>query len=140
MKNKNRNYPGKGRVVMVHPHLTTDPVARQGYVGHVTRQKDADTVVVTFDDGTSGMYQADALLTLRPKQEILDGLLSAIRAKHTDEALMQQLYQLVIRNRYKQALPLAFESEATGSICLVAFDRWQQLAQHTQKARSLKPK
>ena len=63
----------QGKVVMVHPNLTHDPVNMQGQMGTIARiDLDKDDILVRFKNQMIGLYSADALLTLIPGMEVLD--------------------------------------------------------------------
>lgn len=64
-----------GKVVMVHPTLTYDPVKMQGETGTITHiNPESDDVYVRFQNGKLGLYSADALLILTPARELIENL------------------------------------------------------------------
>ncbi|SDF11255.1 hypothetical protein SAMN05216464_1134 [Mucilaginibacter pineti] len=65
-----------GKMVLVHPELTTDPVNKQGKVGMITGvDLDSDTISVAFGGLKPGLYSSDALLVLKPHNELYQDLL-----------------------------------------------------------------
>lgn len=69
-----------GHLVMVHPDLTNDPVNRQGEIGIITSANlEKDEIYVGFGTNKLGLYSTDALLVLKPHQELYRALLTQAR-------------------------------------------------------------
>jgi hypothetical protein len=48
--------------VTIHPDLTKDPKNKQGKSGILSKVIDLDTIEVTFEDGSKGKYEPDAII------------------------------------------------------------------------------
>lgn len=107
-----------GTVVLVHPELMNDPVNRQGQVGIVASADLAnDEVFVGFGKGPLGLYSVDALLALKPHNEIYKHLLNHV------QDLDQQDFKTMLRismllesgspKQIKDAMELAITSYQT---------------------------
>lgn len=60
-----------GVTVMVHPDLAQDPTEKQGEIGIITVASLADDLVrVRFNDDRRGLYSMDAVLILKPSEQI----------------------------------------------------------------------
>ncbi|MDT4861204.1 hypothetical protein FQZ97_958000 [compost metagenome] len=69
-----------GNLVMVHPKLENDPVNRQAQVGIITSADLAkDEVYVGFGNSPLGLYSTDALLVLKPHNELYSDILTHIK-------------------------------------------------------------
>ncbi|RDC54343.1 hypothetical protein DU508_21720 [Pedobacter chinensis] len=69
-----------GMPVMVHPQLTQDPVLMRGQVGTVIgADLHSDTIVVAFGNKGAGSYHSDALLVLKPHNELYKDLLEKVK-------------------------------------------------------------
>jgi hypothetical protein len=67
--NKTNELPGTP--VLVHPDLLFDTAGRQGQVGMITDTDLArDEVFVSFERGQNALYSTNALLVLKPSNEI----------------------------------------------------------------------
>lgn len=66
-----------GTLVLVHPDLPEDPAKRQGQVGMITgTDLDKDDVFVSFGHGEQALYSADALMVLKPAENIYTTLMA----------------------------------------------------------------
>lgn len=75
-----------GHLVLVHPNLTKDPVHHQGEVGIITSTDLAkDEIYVGFGTNQLGLYAADALLVLKPHQELYEDILVNIKKMDTPD-------------------------------------------------------
>jgi len=73
-----------GRLVVVHPQLTTDPVSRQGQIGVIaTVDLKNDTIGVGFGGGPLGRYSSDALLVLKDKNELYQDVMTGVKDMDT---------------------------------------------------------
>ena len=60
-----------GTLVLVHPKLTNDPAGKSGQVGIITGADLAnDDIFVGFGRSGQGVYGSDALLTLKPAEQL----------------------------------------------------------------------
>lgn len=75
-----------GNLVMVHPRLENDPVQRQGQVGIITSADLAkDEIYVGFGNSPLGLYSTDALLVLKPHNELYQDILTHIKEMDTPD-------------------------------------------------------
>lgn len=75
-----------GHLVMVHPNLTSDPVNQQGEIGIITSANlEKDEVYVGFGTNKLGLYSTDALLVLKPHQELYRDLLTQVKNLETPD-------------------------------------------------------
>lgn len=69
-----------GTLVLVHPDLPNDPVGRQGQVGIITSADfGKDEVYVGFGNSPLGYYSSDALLVLKPHNELYELVLNNVK-------------------------------------------------------------
>jgi hypothetical protein len=62
-----------GQLVLVHPELTKDPAGKSGQVGIITgTELENDNIYVGFGRNGQGLYGTDALLLLRPAEQLKD--------------------------------------------------------------------
>jgi len=101
-----------GNMVMVHPNLATDPANRQGQIGIITSSDlKKDEVYVGFGTNALGLYSTDALLVLKPHNEIYKDLLLNVKNMPTPD--FKTLMEITINqekgfvNAYRDALELA---------------------------------
>jgi hypothetical protein len=60
-----------GTLVLVHPALPVDPAGQQNQIGMITSADTGhDDFFVTFGKGAPALYSADALLVLKPSNDI----------------------------------------------------------------------
>lgn len=60
-----------GQYVLIHPELRHDPAFKQNWPGLImSADIEKDDFVISFNDNTRGLYSADALLLLKPVEEI----------------------------------------------------------------------
>lgn len=82
-----------GMPVMVHPQLTQDPFKMRGQAGTVIgADLHSDTIFVAFGDKGAGRYQSDALLVLKPHNELYKELL--VKVKQLEVADFKNLLRL----------------------------------------------
>lgn len=75
-----------GNLVMVHPKLENDPVQRQGQVGIITSADLAkDEIYVGFGNSPLGLYSTNALLVLKPHNELYQDILTHIKDMDTPD-------------------------------------------------------
>lgn len=69
-----------GTLVLVHPDLANDPVGKQGQVGIITSADfGKDEVYVGFGNSPLGYYSSDALLVLKPHNELYEIVLNNVK-------------------------------------------------------------
>ncbi|RZM21601.1 MAG: hypothetical protein EOO88_32445 [Pedobacter sp.] len=82
-----------GMPVMVHPQLTHDPSMMRGKAGTVIgADLHSDTIMVAFANNGAGRYQSDALLVLKPHNELYRELL--VNVKQLEVADFKNLLRL----------------------------------------------
>jgi hypothetical protein len=107
-----------GDLVMVHPKLENDPVNRQAQVGIITSADLAkDEVYVGFGNSPLGLYSTDALLVLKPHNELYNDILTHIKEMDTPDfkTLMEitLLQEKSSVNYLRDAMELAATNERT---------------------------
>lgn len=107
-----------GNLVMVHPKLENDPVNRQAQVGIITSVDLAkDEVYVGFGNSPLGLYSTDALLVLKPHNEMYTDILTHIKEMDTPDfkTLMEitLLQEKSSVNYLRDAMELAATNERT---------------------------
>nr|WP_068891004.1 hypothetical protein [Pedobacter panaciterrae] len=107
-----------GNLVMVHPKLENDPVNRQAQVGIITSADLAkDEVYVGFGNSPLGLYSTDALLVLKPHNELYNDILTHIKEMDTPDfkTLMEitLLQEKSSVNYLRDAMELAATNERT---------------------------
>ncbi|MEJ5993233.1 hypothetical protein WG904_02290 [Pedobacter sp. Du54] len=107
-----------GNLVMVHPKLENDPVNRQAQVGIVTSADLAkDEVYVGFGNSPVGLYSTNALLVLKPHNDLYQDILTNI--KNMDTPDFKTLMEITILqekgsvNSLRDAMELAATNERT---------------------------
>lgn len=107
-----------GNLVMVHPKLENDPVNRQAQVGIVTSADLAkDEVYVGFGNSPLGLYSTNALLVLKPHNDLYQDILTNI--KNMDTPDFKTLMEITILqekgsvNSLRDAMELAATNERT---------------------------
>ncbi|WP_316786617.1 hypothetical protein [Pedobacter frigiditerrae] len=107
-----------GNLVMVHPKLENDPVNRQAQVGIITSADLAkDEVYVGFGNSPLGLYSTNALLVLKPHNDLYQDILTNI--KNMDTPDFKTLMEITILqekgsvNSLRDAIELAATNERT---------------------------
>jgi hypothetical protein len=106
-----------GQLVLVHPNLTSDPAGKSGQVGIITgTELENENIYVGFGKQGQGLYGTDALLILRPAQQLKDTL-----ETHKSELSFNDhkaLFQIALLKEFrpttaniKTAMSLALQSE-----------------------------
>jgi len=114
---------------MVHPFLTTDPHDSRGKIGIINELKQDDKgytdLRVKFPDGTSGLYEADALMILRSENTIRQTFISKIDSLIPDDRKELQQVMNLMKKGYKQdALKKAMGSDVLQSVCVTNCLDW----------------
>lgn len=133
-----------GKMVVVHPGMNYDPLGQQGKIGLITNIIDEnDTAFVRFSLHQFGVYSADALLALRPQQELLANLRSGIDSmKKSDILEMLNIYLLQASGRsedIRDAITLALLNETLSDLALVPVKDWIGQGLENNKFQSLNP-
>ena len=107
-----------GNLVMVHPKLENDPVQRQGQVGIImSADLVKDEIFVGFGNSPLGLYSTDALLVLKPHNELYKDILTHIKEMDTPDfkTLMEitLLQEKSSVNYLRDAMELAATNERT---------------------------
>lgn len=105
-----------GKLVVVHPQLTTDSVSRQGQIGVIaTVDLKSDTIGVGFGAGPLGKYSSDALLVLKNKNELYQDIMTGI--KEMDAETFKDLLDINMKQEYTDyghtsaAMKIALENQ-----------------------------
>lgn len=114
-----------GNLVMVHPKLENDPVNRQAQVGIITSTDLAkDEIYVGFGNSPLGLYSTDALLVLKPHNELYSDILTHIKEMDTpDFKTLMEITLLQEKNSVnylRDALELATTNERTLAYSMVS--------------------
>jgi hypothetical protein len=113
-----------GQLVLVHPELTKDPAGKSGQVGIITgTDMDRDNVFVGFGRNGQGLYGTDALLLLKPAEQVKRNL-QEHRAELSLEdnkalfqiSLLQELHPSTAN--MKTAMSLALKSETVRGLAM----------------------
>jgi short subunit fatty acids transporter len=113
-----------GQLVLVHPELTKDPAGKSGQVGIITgTELENDNIYVGFGRNGQGLYGTDALLLLRPAEQLKDLLheqkqqLSIPDYKAVFQiALLQELIPTTAK--IKTAMSLALQSDTVRNLAM----------------------
>lgn len=127
-----------GHLVLVHPNLTKDPAHHQGEVGIITSTDLAkDEIYVGFGTNQLGLYAADALLVLKPHQELYENIL--VNVKKMDTPDFKTLMEITILqernsvNYLRDAMELAMTNEKTLSYSTISLQDKLDLARNKQQ-------
>lgn len=100
-------------LVMVHPHLTSDPISRQGEIGVImSADLVKDEVYVGFGNNAQGLYSTNALLVLRDPNVICEEVIAHIG----DFKLLMEIVILQEKNSVnylRDAMEIAITNERT---------------------------
>jgi len=113
-----------GQLVLVHPELTKDPAGKSGQVGIITgTELENDNIYVGFGRNGQGLYATDALLLLRPAEQLKDLL-----QEHKQELSVpdyKAVFQIALLQEFlpstaklKTAMSLALQSEAVRNMTM----------------------
>jgi hypothetical protein len=106
-----------GQLVLIHPGLTGDPAGKSGQVGIITgTELENDNIYVGFGKQGQGLYGTDALLMLRPAEQ-LKQILQELKPELSFEDY-KALFQIALLKEFrpttaniKTAMSLALQSE-----------------------------
>lgn len=105
-----------GKPVLVHPRLTTDPADRQGHPGTVSHVSyDNGVIEVSFADDQRSLYATDALLVLKPHNELYRDLMESVRDMDAQDFKTLLRISMILENgtprQQHEALGMALSSE-----------------------------
>lgn len=106
-----------GQLVLVHPNLTTDPAGNSGQIGVITgADLENDNIYVGFGKNGQGLYGTDALLIIKPHNQIQEALQQHKMDMPLDD--FKALFQISLLQEFRQstanmktAMSLAMQSE-----------------------------
>jgi hypothetical protein len=123
----NRTDDLTGSLVLVHPELQDDKAKKQNQIGMITHADlENDNVIVSFGKGEQALYSTDALLTLKPANDIYRDLLS--NNKELDKADFKALFQISLLQEYgsssqtKTAMELAMKNDTLRNFSMVTLE------------------
>ena len=123
----NRTDDLTGMLVLVHPDLKDDPALKQNQIGMITHADlENDNIIVSFGKGEQALYSTDALLILKPANDIYRDLMS--NNKELDKADFKALFQINLLQEYgtsgqnKSAIELAMKNETLRSYSMVTLE------------------
>jgi hypothetical protein len=91
-----------GTMVLIHPQLTNDPADKAGKVGIITgADLEKDNIFVGFGRAGQGVYGSDAVLLLRPAEQLKD-LLEKYKVD-MDVKDYGTLYQIALLKEFRQS-------------------------------------
>lgn len=133
-----------GQSVVVHPFLTTDPYNSRGKTAVVKSILHAEPYTdlhVQFQDGSYGLYEADALLILATVSMITKALHHNYHSlSPEDRSIILNVVQLLKGNSQETALILAITNELVMSCCLINCQAWMEMKRRPSKEQNRKPK
>lgn len=129
-----------GKIAIVHPLVTTDPLNKHGETGTiVSYNSEEDIAALVFNDGQTGLYNGDTLLVLRPKKALLKGYAKEHHLLGTVEGIVA-LYVIkkMMQKNHADALVLALKYDRIAGFATISC---QQLLEQDVRLKScLKPK
>lgn len=107
-----------GTMVLVHPELTTDPAKRQGQIGMITSADlNNDIIRVGFGNAPVALYSTDALLVLKPHNDLYKDLLTDVKQMEVQDFKTLLRVSMILENgspnQLKQALEMVMANEQT---------------------------
>ena len=130
----------QGKLVLVHPDLTNDPAGKQNEIGVIkTSDLEQDDVFVSFDNGELSLYATDALLILKPANEIYDKIASIeLKLDFPDlKALnwINLLQRYGSSNQLRNAMEQAKQHPGIHSLCLITLREALEINQSQNRSR-----
>jgi hypothetical protein len=106
-----------GTMVLVHPQLSNDPAGKAGKVGIISgADLEQDNIFVGFGRDGQGVYGSDAVLLLRPAEQLKDIL--ELHKPDLNAKDYGTLYQIALLKEFRQstaniktAMSLAMQNE-----------------------------
>jgi hypothetical protein len=131
-----------GNLVMVHPKLENDPVNRQAQVGIITSADlTKDEVYVSFGNSPLGLYSTDALLVLKPHNELYNDILTHIKEMDTPDfkTLMEitLLQEKSSVNYLRDAMELAATNDGTLAYSTISLQDKLSLVREESQERQI---
>lgn len=107
-----------GTLVLVHPELTTDPAKRQGQIGMITSADlNNDVIRVGFGNTPVALYATDALLVLRPHNDLYRDLLTDVKQMEVQDFKTLLRVSMLLENgspnQLKEALGMVMANKQT---------------------------
>jgi hypothetical protein len=116
-----------GSLVLVHPDLQEDMANKQNQIGMITHADLAnDNIIVSFGKGEQALYSSDALLILKPANDIYRALMTS--HKHLETEDYKALFQISLLQDYgssgqtKTAMELAMKSDVLRNYSMVTLE------------------
>lgn len=128
-----------GQLVLVNPQLTHDPYIRRGQIGVITDTRlKKDEVTVTFGDGQKSLYSTDALLVLKPQEELYNVIKSSfMKMDERDFVTLMEIDDRLRKgsiNTLAQALEIAVSNQKLLSISTVSLEEKLRLSMERDHA------
>lgn len=125
-----------GQLVLVHPQLTSDPAGKSGHVGIITgTDLENDNIYVGFGRNGQGLYGTDALLLLKPNEQIKQNLQEHKSALSVGD--YKSLFQISLLQEFKQstaniktAMSLALQNETVMGLSMQSLEDKLGLSRH----------
>ncbi|TCC94986.1 hypothetical protein [Pedobacter hiemivivus] len=107
-----------GTLVLVHPELTTDPAKRQGQIGMITSADLNNNVIrVGFGNTPVALYATEALLVLRPHNDLYRDLLTDVKQMEVQDFKTLLRVSMLLENgspnQLKEALEMVIANKQT---------------------------
>lgn len=107
-----------GTMVLVHPELTADPAQRQGQIGLITGiDLPNDEIQVGFGSRPLALYSTNALLVLKPHNELYRDLLTDVQQMKAQDFKTLLRISMIQENgsprQLKDALKMAMSNGQT---------------------------
>lgn len=130
-----------GRVAIVHPQITIDPLNRRGESGTVVNIMDADVIELKFNDGSTGLYQSDTVLMLQSHKAIVEGYNRDCHNLNKIEGIVS-LYVIrkAFEKNYAEALILAMKYDRIGAFATISCQDYLELKRQAVVNRISKSK
>jgi len=130
-----------GQLVLVHPQLTSDPAGKSGQVGIITgTELENDNIYVGFGRNGQGLYGTDALLILKPPEQLKQILQENKTALSFEDH--KALFQIALLKEFrpttaniKTAMSLAMQSETVRNYSMRSIEDALGLSQHQSLGR-----
>lgn len=116
-----------GSLVLVHPDLQDDKANKQNQIGMITHADlQNDNIIVSFRNGEQALYSSDALLTLKPANDIYRALMTS--HKNLEKADYKTLFQISLLQDHgssgqtKTAMELAMKNDVIRNYSMVTLE------------------
>lgn len=133
-----------GRMVIVHPQLTTDPINQKGEIGIITGADLLnDTISVGFKSQAFGYYSTDALMVLKSHNTLYQDLLTSVQQLDPKDFKTLMEISLIQENgtpsQLLDALQKMKSSESLMDFATISLQESLGLDQNEQQQRSFGP-